>query len=1006
MKKEPTFLFVFYILILTLLLSYSSQAKNLFTNPDFESEDLSQWLPYQGELSRIESPVFNEQYSLKMTGRSRNEDGVSQDVSDKITPGYRYTVSGHTRLEQRPWDQLSVFLVLSQDTSFRNMIFLGRVDANNTSWAQFAYTFTVPDTAKKYQLSIFFRPSFSTTNFYLDDLALRPSIQIKTTSTEDGEKLSVDIGPLTADQEGLTANLQIQDIHENIVFEGTPNLAEDSLIMLENGFYRASANAIDSDGLPFTVEKTFCAGDMNKAIAHIIKGNQKLTVAPEKSACHGWLKYLQYLLEDTRERFPENIEAATDAAYRLHNWMMKIQENPNLMNDLKGVIEWAYLSKVDNSGQPFKLAIPTDYDPNQSFALEITVHGHGGNHLEYSGGVQSQPGLFQLHVLGRARGGGYTDLSEVDVLDALEYVKKYWRIDPTQIHIVGASMGGWGSFRLAVRYPHLFASARPQCGMGATLPIENMLHIPTYSTHSVDDNSVPVLHSRGPLQKLIRFGGKAIIDETSGLGHAAWDYTEGNRRATEFARNYKLPDLNQINRIHYTAMDGIARRAYWTEVVEWGPEPSPAIIDARIDASNMLFLDLENIGILKIYVNQSSINPKENLQVVIDGRIPLIYHAPVPDIVYIKKHDGNWILSEDPGKPTPYRLHYPGGAHSLYKGEPLLIVWGTQADAETNKRIYDAAQAARKSSSPTWPDDQGDGYGGVPHDRLLYSTLLGKPDHDVTEHDLQKYNLLLIGTAKQNSIVAKIADQLPVKLRENKVECSDGISWKIRDAAVGFCYYNPKAPQQLIFWIASNNPQLYQAESQVLNNMIFSEVTPDLVVASMQNRQVIASRYFDSHWNWEPNYKEAPFCSSDIKTNRQMRETMAIVFQKATGSDASLIYISGNSSIPSYPADFIRIADLMASDYYMPIAEMTLSGKKMMAYQQWFQKNASESGQFMFFPQIKKSTIQENQMYRVALHPQMVWDLTEITIQHPPDQYRITDIQIRDAIEKYFPLDF
>jgi hypothetical protein len=97
---------------------------------------------------------------------------------------------------------------------------------------------------------------------------------------------------------------------------------------------------------------------------------------------------------------------------------------------------------------------------------------------------------------------------------------------------------------------------------------------------------------------------------------------------------------------------------------------------------------------------------------------------------------------------------------------------------------------------------------------------------------------------------------------------------------------------------------------------------------------------------------------------------------------------------------------MMASLYYIPLAEMTLSGKKMMAYQQWFQERASQNGRFTFFPEIKKSDLRENQQYRVALYPQMVGALTEITIQHPPDQYRITDVQIRDAFEKYFPSEY
>lgn len=1008
--KKLKLLFVFSILFLSLSLSHCAESKNLLANPDFESDDLSMWVAKGGEISRADTPVLNGKYSISMSGRKENNDGVMQDVTDSVSLGYVYTVSGNARLEESEgWDKLSVYVVLTKNTE-ETSIFLGDSDFRNTSWSQFSYTFVVPDKSEIKKIGVLFRPSFSMAGFYLDDLSLRSSVQVRSLSTTDGNKLSVNIGPLTDDQKGLKAELKVQDVLDKDVFADTLNLVEDALIDLKSGFYRASVKTVDSDGKPFAIEKTFCVGVLEEVVNRALKENQKLTASSETLAYHGWLKYLQYLLDDTRERFPDNIEAITNAAYRLDKWMAKITEDPDLIDNLESVIEWAYLSEVDNSGQPFKLAIPTDYTPNKSYALEVDLHGKGGNHLEYSGGVRSQPDRFQLHVLGRARGGSFSFLSEVDIMDAIKYVQENWSIDPRKIHLVGRSMGGRGTYYLCSRYPHVFATGRPQCGWGVGLPMENSLHVPIYSVHSIDDDSILVLQDRGPLEKLVKFGGEVVIDETVGLGHAAWNYNEGNTRAYEFAFSHVLPAMEEVRRIHYTAMDGFARRAYWVEVEQWGQEPIPAVMDVRIDEANVLYLNLENINTLKVYVNQSPINPKENLKVVINGLYPIIYNAPLPEILYVKAQEENWVVLDNLGELQPYRLHYPGGAHSLYQGEPLLIVWGTQADDETNKRMYDAAQAARKSCNFNWPNDdgkgpdgEGEGVDGIPHNRLLYSTLLGKPDSEVSEQDIQKYNLILIGTAQQNSIVAQIAEKLPVQLKRNSVECSDGITWNIRDAVIGLCHYNPKAPQRLVFWIASNNPEVYQPESKVLDNMFFSMVLPDLIVSTLKNEEVVASRFFDSYWQWERDYKESLSCSPHIKTNKKMQEEIGKVFNRAIGSDVALIQIPPNLNASPYPAGSMRIADLTAYYYYMPIAEMTLSGRKIMAYQKWFKENPSEYGEFVFYPKMTKLTLKEDHMYRIALNPQSVWGLTGIAIQEPPDEYRITDIQIRDAIERYFP---
>ncbi|MDD5455112.1 MAG: carbohydrate binding domain-containing protein, partial [Candidatus Ratteibacteria bacterium] len=449
--KKIILLFAFSILFLSVSLGYCAGPKNLFSNPDFESDDLSVWVARGGEVSRTDTSVFDGKYSLQITKRTENEDGVFQDITDKVAQGYAYTVSGQTMTgKETGWDKLAVYLILNEDAE-EKQIFLGSSDARNTGWAGFSYKFTIPDTTESYKFGLLFRPSFSTTDFYLDGLSLRPSVQVRSSSTKDGNKLSVNIGPLTNDQKGLKAELKVQDVLDKDVFTDTLNLAEDALIDLKSGFYRASVKTVDSDGESFAVEKTFCVGNLDGVVDLVIKENEKLIASSSMSAYHGWLKYLQYLLDDTRERFPDNIEAITNAAYRLDKWVAKITEDPNLINKISGVIEWAYLSQIDDSGQPFKLAIPTDYTPDKSFALEVDLHGKGGNHLEYSGGLRSQPDRFQLHVLGRARGGGFTFLSEADVLDAIEYVKKYWSIDPRKIHLVGRSMGGRGTYYFCTR---------------------------------------------------------------------------------------------------------------------------------------------------------------------------------------------------------------------------------------------------------------------------------------------------------------------------------------------------------------------------------------------------------------------------------------------------------------------------------------------------------------------------------------------------------------------------
>ena len=67
------------------------------------------------------------------------------------------------------------------------------------------------------------------------------------------------------------------------------------------------------------------------------------------------------------------------------------------------------------------------------------------------------------------------------ILSALldEVVERY-RIDVDRIHVTGFSMGGYGTWDLAMRTPNRFASLMPICGGGDSLRVKQIKHIPQW----------------------------------------------------------------------------------------------------------------------------------------------------------------------------------------------------------------------------------------------------------------------------------------------------------------------------------------------------------------------------------------------------------------------------------------------------------------------------------------------------------------------------------------------
>lgn len=109
--------------------------------------------------------------------------------------------------------------------------------------------------------------------------------------------------------------------------------------------------------------------------------------------------------------------------------------------------------------QPYAYYWPAKDGP---LDVQLYLHGSAANHTH----IVEQPGfqrdfgdgLGRLLVspLGRGVNGAYSDISERDVLDALDDALSYFPVRPDRVVISGYSMGGYGAVRLAELYPHRF----------------------------------------------------------------------------------------------------------------------------------------------------------------------------------------------------------------------------------------------------------------------------------------------------------------------------------------------------------------------------------------------------------------------------------------------------------------------------------------------------------------------------------------------------------------------
>jgi dienelactone hydrolase len=138
-----------------------------------------------------------------------------------------------------------------------------------------------------------------------------------------------------------------------------------------------------------------------------------------------------------------------------------------------GLVVRGYVSRIDGSVQPYGLVVPPSYhaDDPHKFRLDVWLHGRNEklSEVNFLDERSKKPGEFTppdaivLHPYGRYC-NAFKFAGEVDVLEALDAVKRQYRIDDDRIAIRGFSMGGAGCWHLAVHYTDRWVVAAPGAG--------------------------------------------------------------------------------------------------------------------------------------------------------------------------------------------------------------------------------------------------------------------------------------------------------------------------------------------------------------------------------------------------------------------------------------------------------------------------------------------------------------------------------------------------------------
>ena len=110
-------------------------------------------------------------------------------------------------------------------------------------------------------------------------------------------------------------------------------------------------------------------------------------------------------------------------------------------------------------------------------------------------------------------------------LAALDAVLTTARADERRVYLSGISMGGFGTFALAARFPARFAALVPVCGWGDPATMSRPLaRMPVWVFHGADDDIVPVTGSREMVAAIRAMGNERVrYTEYRHVRHNSWD---------------------------------------------------------------------------------------------------------------------------------------------------------------------------------------------------------------------------------------------------------------------------------------------------------------------------------------------------------------------------------------------------------------------------------------------------------------------------------------------------
>jgi hypothetical protein len=536
-----------------------------------------------------------------------------------------------------------------------------------------------------------------------------------------------------------------------------------------------------------------------------------------------------------------------------------------------GLVVRGYVSKIDGSVQPYGLVVPDSYSnkgPGR-FRCDLWFHGRGETLSELNfirdrtnnAGQYTPEDTIVLHPYGRYS-NAFKFAGEIDVLEALDSVKRRYRVDEDRIAARGFSMGGAAAWQFAVHYADRWFAANPGAGFSETPDFlkvfqqedlkptwweKRLWHLYDCTDWCVNLRHCPTIAYSGEIDRQKQAADmmtKALAEEGIELTHIIGPKTahqihpqskvEIERRMKSLAkagRDWQPLDVEFVtytlryNRMHWLTVDGLSE--HW----------SRGRISAAL-AEDGVQIKADGISDLSLHFDagQCPFDVQSNVIIAI-GDDELEVPGPASDkswSVSIHRARGQWRLGKRDSN-GPRKTHGLQGPIDDAFMDRFIFV------RPTGKAWHEAAG--------TWSARELER--AIEHWRRHFrGQAIVKDDTAITQEDMDSANLILWGDPSSNAVLKQVAGKLPIEWTREAIEVQ-GREYASDKHALIAIYPNPLNPSRYVVLNSSFTFRDYA----YLNNARQVPMLPDWAIVDLTKPpnavwtgKIADADFFDERW--------------------------------------------------------------------------------------------------------------------------------------------------------------